>query len=209
MPDRINRFSRVFDLIDAANATDPNSEFDPLSRSVQPKELLYARRMSDMLLRFAPDAAETACIAARAQHIQRWEIPRSEYLQTTQGYKQWRTRLYQHHADAVATLMQQVGYDAESIEQVKNSVGKRGIKVNAESQLIEDVASLVFLAHYLQDFHARHPEYDQQKWRDILQKTWKKMSPAGRRFAQQEIALPPLLTPLLSSLTVEEAAAAT
>lgn len=204
MPDRPNRLSRVLALIDTANAADPNSELDPLSHRQEPKELLYARRMSEMLTRFAPQASETAHIAARAQHIQRWEIPRSNYPKTTQGYKQWRSQLYQHHADTTALLMQQAGYDAAAIEQVKASVGKRGIKTNAESQLIEDVASLVFLAHYLQDFHARHPQYDQQKWRDILQKTWKKMSPAGRHFAQQKIDLPAALAPLASALNLAE-----
>jgi hypothetical protein len=195
-----DRYNRVIDLIDAANAADPNHELDSLSGALLPKELLYARRMSAMLERFAPNAPETARIAVRAQHIQRWKIPRGEYPATPQGYKQWRTRLYKYHAETVAELMRQAGYDEDSIERVKTSVGKRGIKVNQETQLLEDVASLVFMAHYLEAFHAQHPEYDRDKWLDILRKTWKKMSPEGRAFAQTGISLPPVLTPLIAEL---------
>ena len=35
------------------------------------------------------------------------------------------------------------------------------------------------------------------KWIDILQKTWKKMSPQGRAFALSKISLPEPLTPLI------------
>lgn len=199
----IDRYHRVIELIDAANAADPNRELDALSGALLPKEQLYARRMSEMLEHFAPNAPETAHIAARAQHIQRWEIPRGEYPRTPQGYKQWRTRLYKHHAETVAGLMQQAGYDEAAINCVKTSVGKLGLKVNQETQLLEDVACLVFMAHYLSDFHAQHPEYDQGKWLDILRKTWKKMSPAGRDFAQTGIRLPPALAPLLTPLIAE------
>jgi len=65
------RFSRALMLFDAANAQDPNQD------EGQPKELLYSRRMSEMIARFAPDASEAAQLAVRAQHIQRWKVPRN------------------------------------------------------------------------------------------------------------------------------------
>ncbi|MBV2235765.1 MAG: DUF4202 domain-containing protein [Sterolibacterium sp.] len=196
-----HRYHQTIALIDACNAADPNREFDALSNMLLPKEQLYAQRMSAMLERFSPEATETARIAIRSQHIQRWKIPRSDYPATPQGYKQWRTRLYSFHAETVAALMQQAGYDETAIDCVRISVGKRGIKTYAQTQLLEDVASLVFMAHYLDDFHTRHPEYNQDKWRDILHKTWKKMSPAGRRFAQTAINVPAALAPLLAEIT--------
>lgn len=189
------RFGRATALFDAANALDPNRE--SANGETFPKELLYANRMSDMLLRFAPEAGEAIRLAVRAQHIQRWKIPRSDFPQTTFGYKQWRSGLYKFHAETAGQLMRDAGYGEEMIERVKTSVAKLGIKVNPETQMLEDVADLVFLEHYLTGFAAQHPEYDEAKWIDILQKTWKKMSPQGRAFALSKISLPESLAPLI------------
>ncbi len=185
-----SRYAPLIQLIDASHATDPNLELDTATSQPQPKELLYAQRMTDMLARFAPDATEAVRIGVHAQHIQRWMIPRSEYPQIPFGYKQWRTHLYKYHAETTAGLMRQAGYDMEMIERVKAIVGKLDIKVNPETQLLEDIASLVFLEHYLLGFAAAHPEYDKDKWMGILQKTCKKMSPQGREFALTKIHLP-------------------
>lgn len=189
------RYDRTIALFDAANAQDPNRE--SASGEAFPKELLYAIRMSEMLLRFAPEASETVRLAVRAQHIQRWKIPRADFPQTPFGYKQWRSGLYKFHAETAGQLMRNAGYDDEMIDRVRNSVAKLGIKVNPETQMLEDVADLVFLEHYLSGFAAQHPEYDEAKWIDILQKTWKKMSPQGRAFALSKISLPGPLTPLI------------
>ena len=186
---------RAIALFDAANAQDPNLEM--ADGQQHPKELLYAQRMSGMLARFAPDGSEAVKLAVRAQHIQRWKIPRSDYPMTPVGYKQWRTFLYKYHAETAAQLMQQAGCDEALIARVKTIVSKQGIKVNPETQVLEDVVDLVFLEHYLSDFAAKHPEYDEAKWIDILQKTWKKMSPAGRAAALAKIKLPEPLLPLI------------
>jgi len=99
------RFSRAMALFDAANAQDPNLD------EGQPKELLYAQRMSDMIARFAPDASEASQLAVRAQHIQRWMVPRNTYPMTKEGYHAWRTGLYTFQADSAGELMRQAGYD--------------------------------------------------------------------------------------------------
>jgi hypothetical protein len=177
-------------LIDESNAADPHQELEICTGLTVPKELLYAHRMTDMLERFAPDASEAVRIGVRAQHIQRWMIPRSSYPKTPFGYKQWRTHLYRYHADTTGALMHTAGYDEEMIARVKAIIGKLGIKVNPETQLLEDIAGLVFLEHYLKGFADAHPEYDTEKWLGILQKTCKKMSPSGRAFALKKIHLP-------------------
>lgn len=189
-------FERAIVLFDAANAEDPNRETaDGQSR---PKELLYAERMSGMLARFAPDASEAVKLAVRAQHICRWKIPRKDYPMTPQGYQNWRTTLYKFHAETAGKLMQEAGYDEEMMERVKKIVGKRGLKVNPETQAMEDVVDLVFLEYYLAGFAAQHPEYDEAKWLDIIRKTWKKMSDAGHAFALSgKIRLPEHLAPLI------------
>lgn len=197
-------YTALLQLIDASHASDPNLELDTATGQQQPKESLYAQRMTDMLTRLAPEASEAVYISVRAQHIQRWMIPRSDFPMTTLGYKQWRARLYKYHAEVTAELMHQVGYDDGTIARVKAIVGKLGIKVNPEAQLLEDVASLVFLEHYLSDFVAAHPEYNAEKWQGILRKTWIKMSDRGQSFALTEIHLPDHLQSLVLSATQGE-----
>lgn len=187
-----HRFDATLAAFDAANAEDPNLD------EGQPKELLYARRMSEMLARFAPDASEAVRLAVRAQHIQRWKTPRSSYPADRQGYLQWRTGLYKFHAETAGRIMAEHGYDPETIERVKAAVGKKGLKVNAETQLLEDVTDLVFLEHYLAGFAAQHPDYSEEKWIDILRKTWQKMSAEARAFVLAgKVSLPEALTPLI------------
>lgn len=187
---------KAIELIDAANKQDPNIE--TADGKEWPKELLYSHRMTDMLNRFAPDADELAQIAMRAQHIERWKSPRSDYPMDRNGYLKWRTDLYKFHGESVGKILEQVGYDEEFIGKVKKAVGKRGIKVNPETQLLEDVTDLVFIEHYMMAFVEKHPEYDEDKWIDIIQKTWKKMSETAQQFALTgNITLPESLVPLI------------
>ncbi|MDH5191736.1 MAG: DUF4202 domain-containing protein [Gammaproteobacteria bacterium] len=187
---------KAIELIDAANKQDPNIE--TADGKEWPKELLYSHRMTDMLNRFAPDADELAQIAMRAQHIERWKSPRSDYPMDRNGYLKWRTDLYKFHGESVGKILEQVGYDEEFIGKVKKTVGKRGIKVNPETQLLEDVTDLVFIEHYMMAFVEKHPEYDEDKWIDIIQKTWKKMSETAQQFALTgNITLPESLVPLI------------
>ena len=187
------RFDRALALFDAANAEDPNQE------NGQPKELLYARRMSDMIARFAPGASEAAQLAVRAQHIRRWTVPRNTYPMNKDGYHAWRTGLYAFHADTTGELMRQAGYDDAMIERVKKAVAKRGIKVNPDTQLLEDIANLVFIEHYMLAFAQTKPDYDEAKWLEIIRRTWGKMSKNAQAFALSgQIALPEPLVPLIT-----------
>ena len=189
-------FDKAMTLIDAANKEDPNTE--SVDGKEWPKELLYSHRMSDMLERFAPGSDEAVKLAIRSQHIQRWKSPRDAYPMNRQGYMKWRTDLYKFHADTTGSLLEQAGYDAEVIERVKQMVGKRGIKKNPDTQLLEDVVDLVFIEHYMLEFAGKHPEYDEDKWIDIIQKTWRKMSEQGQQFALAgNIKLPEPLIPLI------------
>ncbi len=186
-------FDRTIALFDAANTEDPNLD------QGQPKELLYAQRMTDMIGRYAPEADDAVKLAVRAQHIQRWKTPRDSYPMTRDGYFQWRTGLYKFHAETAGRLMQEAGYDAATIERVKQAVGKRGLKVNADTQLLEDVADLVFIEHYMLGFAGQHTEYTEEKWLDIIRKTWKKMSERAHTFALSgQLKLPEPLVPLIT-----------
>ncbi|MET0048762.1 MAG: DUF4202 domain-containing protein [Sedimenticola sp.] len=187
---------KTIELIDAANSEDPNME--SADGREWPKELLYSHRMTDMLNRYRPDADEVGQISIRAQHIQRWKSPRDAFPMNRQGYLQWRTQLYKFHGNTAAELMAQAGYDDESMERVRKAIGKKAVKVNPDTQLLEDVAALVFIEDYMQAFADKHPEYDEAKWIDIIQKTWKKMSNDGQQFALSgSLTLPEPLVPLI------------
>lgn len=195
-------FEQVVNLMDAANSEDPNIE--TADGKEWPKELLYSHRMSDMLERYKPMADDVAKLAIRGQHIKRWKSPRSNYPMNRKGYHQWRTALYTFHADSVTELMAQVGYDDESLERVKKAVGKKAIKKNEDSQLLEDVAALVFIEHYMLAFAEKHPEYDEEKWIDIIRKTWRKMSTDAHDFALSgDLILPEPLIPLIQKSVSE------
>lgn len=191
-----NNYAQAVVLFDAANAADPNKEI--VDGQEMPKELIYAQRMSEMLNRFRPDASEVVKLAVRAQHIERWKVPRSDYPMGRTGYLMWRTGLYKYHAETAGRLMREAGYDEETIARVQSAVGKKGIKVNPETQLLEDVVDLVFIEHYMLGFAGQHPEYDEEKWIGIIRKTWQKMSAEARAFALGgKIELPQALVPLI------------
>ncbi|WP_339686144.1 DUF4202 domain-containing protein [uncultured Pseudoalteromonas sp.] len=172
--------NQVITLIDQANSQDPNTEI--YNAQSLPKESLYATRMSEMLARFNPNADELMQIAVRGQHIERWQSPRSNFAMNKQGYHQWRSALYIFHASRVIKLMQQVGFNEAQQQRVYAAVAKQDIKRNPDSQLVEDIASLVFIEHYMLAFTSTKPDYDEQKWLGIIRRTWQKMSVEARDF---------------------------
>ncbi len=202
MTQQLQAYVKAIALIDAANSEDPNEEVVDAKR--WPKELLYAHRMSDMLQRYAPDADEAVRLAIRSQHIQRWKSPRSDYPMNRKGYHQWRTGLYRFHAETAAELLQQADVAADTIERVRQAVGKRALKSNSDTQMVEDVAGLVFIEHYMQAFADKHPEYDEAKWIDIIRKTWRKMSLQAHEFSLSGgVKLPEPLIQLIQKAVVE------
>ncbi len=176
----MSRLEDALSGFDAANAEDPSTE--TVNGQSVPKELIYGQRMSARLGIFAPGAPEAVQLAARAQHIRRWEVPRQTYPEGRAGYLKWRTDLYKRHGDIAAEIMQDAGYDADVIERVKTLLRKRGLKTDPDVQLLEDVICLVFLEHYFHDFARKHEE---EKLVPILQKTWRKMSEEAHRAALQ------------------------
>jgi len=190
------KFEVAVELIDAANSEDTNLETS--DGKELPKELLYSHRMSDMQQRYAADTDDAMKLALRAQHIQRWKYPRNEYPMDRKGYHLWRTNLYSFHADTVAALLLEAGYDDEFIKRVKLAVSKKSLNSNLDTQLLEDVSALVFIEHYMLAFVEKHPEYDEDKWILIIKRTWNKMTEKGHAFALSgSIKLPESLIPLI------------
>ncbi|TMM56685.1 DUF4202 domain-containing protein [Maribacter algarum] len=170
-----DKLQRAFQLFDAANQEDPHTE--TFQGQPYPKELLYAKRMTEQLNTFAPDASEALQLTARCQHICRWEIARDSYEMNREGYLRWRRELKKFHAKKATSLLEEVGYSEEVIKKVQFLLEKKQLKKNAETQTLEDVICLVFLEYYFEPFAAKHPE---EKTIDILQKTWRKMSDKGQ-----------------------------
>jgi len=173
-----DRLSKTLSAIDDANARDPNSVIVD-GRPVG-KELVYGQRMSEQLSKFAPDASEHLAIAARAQHIERWKSPRSDFPLGRTGYKKWRSSLLLFHAKRAGEIMRSNGYSETDVQRVQYLIQKRQLKRDIESQTLENVVCLVFLKFYLDDFARKH---DEEKLTDIIRKTWIKMSDEGQKFA--------------------------
>jgi hypothetical protein len=190
----IDRFQRAIQSIDEANSGDPNSEVDD-DGVAQPKELLYGIRMQAWVERLDPAAPEALRIAARGQHICRWEIPRSDYPMDRKGYLRWRTTLYAFHADKASELLRAGGYDEDTIERVQALLQKRNLRSDADVQTLENAAALVFLVHHLDDFLQRD-DIGEEKAIDIIRKTWKKMTEPGHE-AAAALELSPESTALL------------
>ena len=180
MSEDTERFEDALRLIDGANSEDPNTE--SFEGEDYPKELLYSMRMTKWLETIEPQASEALRLAVRSQHIRRWEIPRSEYPLGRRGYHQWRIRLYAYHGEKAAEILKKVGYDEETIAQVRMLLKKKDLKSNPEAQTLEDVACLVFLESYFWDFSRLH---DEDKIIGILRKTWAKMSARGQEAARE------------------------
>ncbi|KAK4163561.1 glutamyl-tRNA synthetase [Cladorrhinum sp. PSN259] len=119
----------------------------------------------------------------------RWELPRSSYPMTRAGYLTWRAKQKSAAAAQVAELLSssasiQPPLPKEEIERVAALVRKENLKTDEETQILEDVACLVFLDDQFDDFEKK-PEIDEEKVVGILRKTWGKMSGAGQALALQ------------------------
>jgi hypothetical protein len=173
-----DRFRAAIRAFDAANALDPNRVV--LDGADQPAELLYARRLTDWVLRLCPDASETLRLAARCQHLCRWMIPRSAYEASKAGYLKWRNDLKHFHAEKAAALLAEAGWDADTIGQVRALNLKSGFPQDPESRILEDALCLVFLEFQLGDLASKSPE---DKIVNALKKSWNKMRPEAREIA--------------------------
>lgn len=172
------RFQEAIRRIDAANAADPNPEL--VAGAPRPRELVYAERLTEWVLRLAPDASEALRLAARCQHICRWEIPRAAYPMDRAGYLRWRAELKKFHAAKSESLLRPLGYPEDLIQRVKDLNLKRDLSDDPEMQVLEDALCLVFLQFQFAELAAKTAP---EKVVTALQKSWQKMSPAGRAAA--------------------------
>jgi hypothetical protein len=169
------KFAAALGRFDAENARDPNRETD--AGQDHPREWLYAQRLTAWVLRLAPDASEALRLAARCQHLCRWESPRSSYPMTRAGYLRWRADLKKFHAEKSGAILRETGYDPETICRVQELNLKKNFPADPETRTIEDALCLVFLEF---QFAALAAKTDEEKTINALQKSWGKMTDAAR-----------------------------
>jgi hypothetical protein len=169
------KFEAALRRFDEENSHDPNRE---IAGSVShPRELLYAQRLTDWVLRLAPDASEILRLAARCQHICRWESPRENYPLTRAGYLKWRADLKKFHAEKSGAILREVGYDDETILRVQELNTKKHFPADTKARTLEDALCLVFLEFQFASLAAKS---DDDKMINALQKSWGKMTEAAR-----------------------------
>ncbi|MBU2894454.1 DUF4202 domain-containing protein [Colwellia sp. D2M02] len=176
------QLAKVLSAIDSINAQDPNQIiFNNVST---PKELAYSQQMSACLAQYWPDANELLKIAVHAQHIQRWQLKRSDYPEGKAGYYSWRIAQGKHHAQLTMALMLEQGYSDEQAQVCGAIIRKENLKSNSDTQTLEDVACLVFLSHYFDEFAATYIAQDNEaKVVRIVKLTWGKMSEQAHTIA--------------------------
>lgn len=146
------------------------------------KEQVAAERLAAWIKRLAPEGSEALHLAAYCQHLRRWEIPRETYDAGRLGYLKWRKDLSRFHADEASVVLRAVGYDDATIEAVRQINLKLGLQSNPDTATMEDALCLSFLEHEYPEFAAKHTD---EKVVDIVQKTWRKMTPRGHTLALQ------------------------
>ncbi|SEM02691.1 protein of unknown function [bacterium A37T11] len=173
----MEKLEKAFALFDAYNKRDPNvfrwedNEF--------PEEYFLALKLHEWVLKLNPAAPEELQLAARSQHIGRWEITRDSYPPGRDGYLKWRKDLGLYHAERASVLMAEAGYGDDIISRVREIIQKKRIKADADVQTMENALCLVFLQYQYARFYPKYPD----KIVNILWKSLLKMDAAGHRFA--------------------------
>lgn len=174
----VDRFSAAVAAIDAANAGDPNRIV--VDGQAVAKELAHADVVERWLLALQPDADELQLLAARAHHLRRWVVPRSDYPDGRAGYLRWRADHKKRQAGEAAELLIAHGFEAEEVERVATLIAKRGLGTDPQVQVHEDALCLAFLE--LQ-FDAVANQLGDEHTVEVLRKTLVKMSPEAIELA--------------------------
>lgn len=169
------RFARALRRFDEENSRDPNLEI--VDGTARPREIVYAERLTDWVLRLCPNASEPLRLAARCQHLCRWMIPRGQYPPDRPGYLQWRADLKQFHAERAGEILREVAYPDQVVTRVQALNLKKDFPRDPEGRVLEDALCLVFLQFQLAELAARS---DDDKMVNALRKSWAKMTEAAR-----------------------------
>jgi hypothetical protein len=174
----MTKLEQAFNLFDAYNQQAPVKV--TWNGQDYPSEYFYALQLFEWVKKLDPQASEPLLLASRCQHIGRWEIARTTYPEGRVGYLTWRKDLSKFHAQKATEILQSLGYETNINNRVNEIILKKGLNTNNEVQTMEDALCLVFLEFQYDDLIKKQSE---EKMIRILQKTWAKMSTAGKQFA--------------------------
>ena len=158
--------------IDAVNAQDPRTH------ETEPLALAQGRMAEAWVARLDPNASVALRLAARAHHLRRWELPRSDYPQGRASYLRWRRAQKERHGRDLVAILSAAGEHESVSARAAEIVAKKGLGSDPEVQTFEDAVSLSFLETELRPVIDRLD--DDSKVADIVAKTLAKMSASGR-----------------------------
>jgi hypothetical protein len=171
---RLSRYEDAVAAVDAANSEDPT--LVPVRGEDLPLALAHGRLAAEWVPRLVADPDEAVLLAARAHHLRRWELPRTDYPEGRGGYLRWRRDQKARHARDVEAILAAVGYDGETIGRVQALVRREGLGTDPAAQAVEDAACLVFLETQLVSVA---PKIDSDRYAEVIRKTAAKMSPTA------------------------------
>lgn len=172
------RFRNACAAIEAAQRLDP--EQVETAEGLLPGEWLRTRRLVAILDEMAPDASEALTLAVHAQHLERWKLPRGDFEAGRAGYRAWHDEQKRRHGERAAEILRAAGYSDDEAQAIASLIRKERLHSNPDSQMLEDIVCVEFMRFRFTEFTKRH---DDDRLVDILQKTWVRMSAAGRRLA--------------------------
>ena len=167
-------------LAAAASAIDEANRLDPtvivVRGETMPLALAHGRLAAQWVERLAPSADDALRLAARAHHLRRWEVARTSYPDGRPGYLRWRRDQKARHAADVAAIMDAAGYDHTDIDRAQRLIRRELLGTDADTQVVEDAACLVFIETQLSTFAER---LDHDRVLEVVRKTARKMSAAA------------------------------
>ena len=171
-------FDAAVAAIDAANAGDPTSVM--VRGAAHPLAQVHGVLAAEWMADLHPGASGAWLLAARAHHLRRWELARSEYPEGRAGYLRWKRDQRARHGRDIAALLAEVGYDDDTIATVQALVRRDSLVADPGAQAVEDVACLVFLETQLADVAGK---LSHDHLVNVLRKSLAKMTPAAQQAA--------------------------
>ncbi len=133
----------------------------------------------------APAGGELLRIAVRAQHLERWSLPRATHPPGRRGYLAWRSEQARRHAALLDRTLAPIGYAPGERERLTELIRKRGLGRDPEVQVLEDCAALTFAELEARAFSART---EPARLAEILARIRARISPAARGLVDELIS---------------------
>ncbi len=157
---------RTFDAIDRVNADDPNLiDGEPLA-------MVQGQRATHWLAQLGIEPSTELEVAARAHHVERWKLARTDYPDGRSGYLRWRRDNKAHQAARGVELCAESGLVIDA-ERLTALLLRRELQTDPETQALEDVACIVFVETQFEPVVDR---LGHDKSVDVVAKTLRKMS---------------------------------